>query len=102
MLTRRQNGQWGVTMLAGAVWLALADSAQACSSRTGGVFDWDRCWSLSRGLTAILVIGFWAYICFWVLFPRLLSPSSTALDKSGRSTAPWPMTAFGQALGLFW
>jgi hypothetical protein len=64
----------------------------ACSEESGSVWDWQRCWCPSRIMVMLLALaGAWLW-CFHVYFPALL--------KRGRR--PWPRTAFGRALALFW
>jgi hypothetical protein len=82
--------------------LTTAAPAWACNDRTTNWWDWDRCWSPARfsALGGVLVLL--GFVCFVVVFPRLLAPASAEVDGAGRTTAPWPKTALGRALALFW
>lgn len=103
MLPRIRLPHGAAFVSAVAVVLLIAAPAEAaCNDRTASLFDWNRCWSLSRGLTALAVLLASFLVCFLVLFPVFLMRGHNDLDRSGRSTARWPRTAFGLSLALFW
>jgi len=85
-----------------ALLLGTAAPAWACSDRTTSVFEWHRCWSLSRFLVLGGVVVGLSFLCFVVLFPALLEPHRAGLDKYGRNLARWPGAAFGWTLTACW
>jgi hypothetical protein len=83
--------------------LILAAPAMADDlSWTVGPFQWNRYWSVTRLLLTAALWVVWGVLCFRLLFPVFLAPGNTALDRQNRSLAPWPLTAFGRSLALFW
>jgi hypothetical protein len=83
--------------------LVLASPAFADDlSWTVSPFAWNRYWSVTRLLLSVALLVVWGFLCFRLLFPVFLAPGNTALDRQHRSLAPWPLTAFGRSLALFW
>jgi hypothetical protein len=83
--------------------LMLAAPAMADDlSWTVSPFAWNRYWSVTRLLLSVALLVVWGFLCFRLLFPVFLAPGNTALDRQHRSLAPWPLTAFGRSLALFW
>jgi hypothetical protein len=77
-----------------ALLLLAAGPARACSDKMANRFDWDACWSYSRGGAWLAAVAVSWWLAFHVLFPWLLQP--------GRPKAPWPRDAFGRSLAVCW
>jgi hypothetical protein len=78
--------------LGALVLLTAASPALACKT-DGSSFDLDHCWSTTRvGLWVVLLLP--AAFASFLVFQRALEP--------GRADPPWPRTAFGRAVALFW
>jgi hypothetical protein len=95
------NG-WREATTALMLLLLAAPVSAADLSWNVGLFEWNRYWSLTRLLLSAALLVVWGFLCFRLLFPVFLAPGNAALDRQHRSLAPWPLTALGRSLALFW
>lgn len=86
----------GTVVLIAAVLVLLPGTSEACKDKTGGFFDWERCWSGLR----LTIMGAIVAPISWGIFFYLVFRQSLSYHKLLQ--APSPRQAFAFAFAGFW